>query len=440
MADSEQSVSAAKHTSTSEMDKIPREEEMLDLVKRRTKEIYRLKTGRASETANKSRIASDSERGSLEKDAGSRPIQTGSVGPGSDITLTGLWDKMSAMAEDNRKQVQSQTEIIANLAANFLAMQDMMNNSSKEKPQDNSKAADCNGNVINVNHHLNKQPSGSSKPTSNKQTSSSHIYEDITESEQSDVDIDGVMSDSSSSSSDDDFLNELEKEYETPNQFGEKIGEKLAAVTEKAVYKAISPDDLKKLTDKYLVPENCKSICVPKVNKEVWRSFKSKQQREPDLALQSVERCLSSTLVMVLRALELLKGKASQEEVKGVTKDMFKMLSHGLYTANRKRKMLITPGIPYKYRKVTDIDVQHTEYLFGDNLDSRVDEVEKEEKRAMKLSHDSFLERRKVGKPFPPPKKQNWNKKSKIFGHWRGSKASQGKVQKINQKQKKQHN
>ena len=76
--------------------------------------------------------------------------------------------------------------------------------------------------------------------------------------------------------------------------------------------------------------------------------------------------------------------------VKTMIKDMFEMTTHGIYTANRKWKQLITQGVPYKYRKGEDIDTPVTEYLFGDNSDSRVEEAEKEDKRANKLSFNRW--------------------------------------------------
>jgi len=88
------------------------------------------------------------------------------------------------------------------------------------------------------------------------------------------------------------------------------------------------------------------------------------------------------------------------------------MLPHGVYTANKKRKQLIIPNVPFKYRKVVAIDTQTTEYLFGDNLDSKVEEVEKEEKRANKLyyQYNAFLgQRNRTKRPPQPPSSHQRN-------------------------------
>ncbi|CAC5386379.1 unnamed protein product [Mytilus coruscus] len=102
--------------------------------------------------------------------------------------------------------------------------------------------------------------------------------------------------------------------------------------------------------------------------------------------------CMTTTLLMVVKSLNVIKTRGNMYEVKSMTKDMFKMLTYGIYTANRKRKQLITPGVPHKYRRVTDVNTPVVDYLFGDNLDTRLEDLEKEDRRINKLSfNDPFF-------------------------------------------------
>ena len=116
---------------------------------------------------------------------------------------------------------------------------------------------------------------------------------------------------------------------------------------------------------------------------------------------------------MVIKCLEIIKTGSDLTQVKSYIKDMFKMLAHGVCTANKKRKQLIILNVPFKYRKVVAIDTQTTEYLFGDNLNTKVEEVEKKEKRASKLCYqdNAFLGQRNGTKrpgPHPPfPNQRN---------------------------------
>ena len=65
--------------------------------------------------------------------------------------------------------------------------------------------------------------------------------------------------------------------------------------------------------------------------------------------------------------------------------DSFRMLAHEKCIANRKKEALIRPAIPANYRKVCNLD------LFGDSLDSKIEEIDKEDKRIKKFIPDSFL-------------------------------------------------
>ena len=142
-------------------------------------------------------------------------------------------------------------------------------------------------------------------------------------------------------------------------------------------------DKSKELSAKYLVPGNCKRLEVPVVNREIWTALKDK--REGDLAMQAIQKHLKMALVPNLMALEIYKNIGDQTQIPQLLKDGFKILANGIYHGNRKRKALIKPGIPAKYSKVCDRDIPITENLLGDDIDSRVDEIERQEKRSHKL-------------------------------------------------------
>lgn len=68
-----------------------------------------------------STIVQNSERGSPEVgNAGNDPI-----------TMKALWGKMVTMADVNKRQIEAPTEVISNLAANVLAMQDSLKGNKK---------------------------------------------------------------------------------------------------------------------------------------------------------------------------------------------------------------------------------------------------------------------------------------------------------------------
>lgn len=124
-------MATAERGHTSEMDNSPRDEEMINAIKRRTREIYRVKTGKASETPRPVQRDVD-ETGPSDID------NIGEGSTGNDLTMQALWDKISNMADVNKRQIESHTEFIANLAANMLTVQDAVTNKNVQKTKTNN--------------------------------------------------------------------------------------------------------------------------------------------------------------------------------------------------------------------------------------------------------------------------------------------------------------
>ncbi|XP_076099139.1 uncharacterized protein LOC143068752 [Mytilus galloprovincialis] len=351
-----------------------------EMVKRRTKEIYKIKSGKVSETVGNHDTDMNNRSINISSDAMCMPGGSGilrmSGNPESESetnenennnspTMKDMMNKFSSMEK-------SQTEIMANLAVNILQLQDKV--SGKE---------------------LNKTKTHSQKESDRTVTVSvsdipelSDISDDDMESEEEQDDQDvGCSLDQMLDEVDEDFFLELEKEYQEDKKFGPEIDSAMAKLAETAIEKPLKDEEYQKLADKYLVPENCKKIKVPLVNRELWKVLKTK--REGDVAMQKVTQTCSSALVMVLKALNIIKTKGDMSETKPIFKDLFKVLTHGICTANRKRKQMIRPIVPGKYRKLCELDTPVTEFLFGDNLDEKVDKLDKDDKRSDKLSMES---------------------------------------------------
>ncbi|VDI69833.1 Hypothetical predicted protein [Mytilus galloprovincialis] len=74
----------------------------------------------------------------------------------------------------------------------------------------------------------------------------------------------------------------------------------------------------------------------------------------------------------------------------------------------KKRKQMIRPIVPGKYGKLCKVDIPITEFLFGDNLDEKVDKLDKDDKSSDKLSMESG------GGFFLGKRKHKWSQDS----HW----------------------
>ncbi|KAH3812482.1 hypothetical protein DPMN_140916 [Dreissena polymorpha] len=95
-------------------------------------------------------------------------------------------------------------------------------------------------------------------------------------------------------------------------------------------------------------------------------------------------------MIPTLLGLDILKNKGDQTKLPQLIKDSFKIFTNGIYQCNRKRKSIINAAVPARYKKVCDLDIPVTSNLFGDNIDSKVEEIEKEEKKSQKFTSSPF--------------------------------------------------
>ncbi|XP_071161169.1 surfeit locus protein 6 homolog [Mytilus edulis] len=214
-------MATAERGHTSEMDNSPRDEEMINAIKRRTREIYRVKTGKASETPQRPVQRDVDETGPSDID------NIGEGSTGNDLTMQALWDKISNMADVNKRQIESHTEIIANLAANMLTVQDAVTNKNVQKTKTNNNTqkdkADNEVNLINNNNQSDLSDNG---------------LEDISDDDDDELNIDDIV-DANDDAENKAFLDELEKMYEEPKKFGDSIDNQMAKLVDQAINKPI---------------------------------------------------------------------------------------------------------------------------------------------------------------------------------------------------------
>lgn len=109
-----------------------------------------------------------------------------------------------------------------------------------------------------------------------------------------------------------------EDEYMIPSIFEKKdafwpnICELLAKRINSACTTKPVESKMKELEEKYLTPENCGQLIVPKVNLELWFDFQ-KSVRVKDLALQEVQKYIVKSAQPLLLALDKVL-KANKEK------------------------------------------------------------------------------------------------------------------------------
>ena len=77
--------------------------------------------------------------------------------------------------------------------------------------------------------------------------------------------------------------------FEETESFGPEVAEAIAQRVNDACSKKAMDSKLKDLYEKYKTPANCKYLCVPKVNLELWHDL-SKESKSKDLGLQELQK------------------------------------------------------------------------------------------------------------------------------------------------------
>ena len=79
--------------------------------------------------------------------------------------------------------------------------------------------------------------------------------------------------------------------FEETESFGPEVAEVIAQRVNDACSKRAMDSKLKDLYEKYKTPANCKYLCVPKVNLDLWHDL-SKESKSKDFGLQELQKGL----------------------------------------------------------------------------------------------------------------------------------------------------
>ncbi|XP_044182694.1 uncharacterized protein LOC122963345 [Acropora millepora] len=103
--------------------------------------------------------------------------------------------------------------------------------------------------------------------------------------------------------------------FEETDSFGPEVAEVIAERVNDACSKRAMESKLKDLYEKYKTPANCKYLCVPKVNLELWHDL-SKEPKSKDLGLQELQKGIvkaSQPIIQFDSALKARKDKSSMD-------------------------------------------------------------------------------------------------------------------------------
>lgn len=196
------------------------------------------------------------------------------------------------------------------------------------------------------------------------------------------------------------FLNSLSHFQE--NERGPAVKQQLADVANAMAYKKLDEEVLKRMKDKYKVPENVQKACVPSVNTEIWANLPA-AARSADIKLQKVQHVLLKAQAATLRAADEMVdvwkkcgptlrknlpgdpiNETIKENVASLT-DVVKMIEHASTEVSYRRREHIVTNLSPRYQRLASEKVELSDQLFGYELRDAMSTIDRSSKLSANL-------------------------------------------------------
>ena len=166
--------------------------------------------------------------------------------------------------------------------------------------------------------------------------------------------------------------------FEETESFGPEVVEVIAQRVNDACSKKAMDSKLKDLYEKYKTPANCKYLCVPKVNSELWHDLSKKESKSKDLGLQKLQKGIVKASQPIIQmfdsALTARKDKSSMDPnvLLPLLAGAVTFLGHASFLTSLKRREFLRPDIAKPYQSVCNKSNAITTCLFGDELPKHI--------------------------------------------------------------------
>jgi hypothetical protein len=205
-----------------------------------------------------------------------------------------------------------------------------------------------------------------------------------------------------------DLLSEIAQEFADEATTGPKVSQKLADIINQRWSSKLEEPKLKGKMGKYDRPDNCEKLAVPKVNPEIWSKL-NHTARGADLKLVNFQKTLVKVGVALTKSTDSLvnirANISSDAELKQQLADLvtnntdaLAMLGHVHVELLLRRRELIKPNVNKEYSSLCSSQTPITEFLFGDDLQSRLTSI----KASNKISQEATSSQSQAGQnAFP---------------------------------------
>ena len=163
----------------------------------------------------------------------------------------------------------------------------------------------------------------------------------------------------------------------------------------------MAKDKLDSVQGKYLKPQNCDNLVVPKINKPVWQQLKQ-ETRNIDSAFQKLQQLSLSSLNAILQLCDNLSNNRNAEDNIPILTDSAVLPPAANRELNLKRRDLLRCDLNKQYAALCNPSTPISTFLFGDDLNKEMDDLSKSSKFTKKITPSTRVEpyRRSTGRSF----------------------------------------
>jgi len=198
-----------------------------------------------------------------------------------------------------------------------------------------------------------------------------------------------------SSVTEDTLLDEIAQDFESDKQTDPKVAQKLADIVNKRWGSKLEEAKLKEKLAKYNRPDNCEKLTAPKINPEIWNKLKH-MTRSADLRLANMQKVLVKVCSAVAKSTDTLLAICADPEktpalalteklgrLVTYNADALALAGHVNIELSYRRHDAIKPNLNNKYSLLCGSQVPITGLLFGDELQSQLNNI----KATNKIGH-----------------------------------------------------
>ena len=195
---------------------------------------------------------------------------------------------------------------------------------------------------------------------------------------------------------------------ESDASVGPPVSAQIAEFVKKAFAKPLREDLLKKVGDRFLVPQNIPCLGVPRMNEPIYIKVAANVKNK-DRAVQENQLIFTKVIAGLVKIADTLSNHEKEDQW---IKDTMKIASEAItLSANvqtewlKQRREDVKPSLPDDFKRLANVEVPLTaKNLFGDDLEGSIKTVE---------STNKIAKRMEVKKPKPPNNNNSNNNNNK---------------------------